>query len=61
MSQQQPKVQLPNPLDNEKPTSPHLLDVKYPPTVLMRYPSQDSSSPFPSYLSMVSEKKKRIW
>ncbi|ORZ15755.1 AEX-3 domain-domain-containing protein [Absidia repens] len=51
---QEPIVQLPNPLDDEKPTTPHLLDVKYPPTVLMRYPSQDSSIPFPSYLSMFS-------
>ncbi|KAI9304028.1 AEX-3 domain-containing protein [Cunninghamella echinulata] len=38
--------------ENDLPTMPHLLDVKYPPTVLMRYPSQDLSIPFPSYLSM---------
>ncbi|CAO3621225.1 unnamed protein product [Cunninghamella blakesleeana] len=38
--------------NDDSPTMPHLIDVKYPPTVLMRYPSQDLSIPFPSYLSM---------
>lgn len=53
-SNEQQKVQLSNTAGGEdQPTIPHLLDVKYPPTVLMRYPSQDSQIPFPSYLSMV--------
>ncbi|ORZ20288.1 AEX-3 domain-domain-containing protein [Absidia repens] len=41
-------------MDDDLPTVPHLLDVKYPPTVLLRYPAQDSITPFPSYLSMFS-------
>ncbi|CAO3592405.1 unnamed protein product [Absidia cylindrospora] len=41
-------------MDDDLPTVPHLLDVKYPPTVLLRYPPQDSITPFPSYLSMFS-------
>ncbi|KAI8335808.1 AEX-3 domain-containing protein [Chlamydoabsidia padenii] len=51
---EQQKVQLSNAMVDDQPTIPHLLDVKYPPTVLMRYPSQDSTIPFPSYLSMFS-------
>ncbi|KAI8085078.1 AEX-3 domain-containing protein [Halteromyces radiatus] len=48
------KVALPTMDDNDQPTIPHLLDVKYPPTVLTRYPYQDVCIPFPSYLSMFS-------